>query len=93
MVLVMNEWMRHIPHPTYGNWCGAKKTHEEWNCPPPIDEGDGAGMTHDFALRNAVNGEDRKAADDTLWGSWKAFKPTTMYGICYRTGLLMAFKP
>lgn len=84
-------WMRHLPHPKYGDWCGAKNTHDEWMDAPPIDEGDMACMHHDFELRDATSDEKHRA-DARLYTAWKAFKPKTLYGKFYRRLILVTFR-
>ena len=93
----MKGWMRYLC-PSYigigyGNWCGAKRTADEWHGKSIKDDGDAACRIHDFGLRNAVDDEAKKKMDVFLYQSWKDFKPKTLYGKIYRRALLIAFKP
>ena len=95
----MKEWTRHIPHPNYGYWCGAKNTHPEWHDRNPVDYGDAACRIHDFALRDADRLDvpacriaARKRADASLHRSWKRFRPRRLYAKLYRRILLLLFK-
>ena len=96
----MKQWVRGIPTPNYGYWCGAKNTHEKWSLAHPIDEGDSACRVHDFALREAswdkdpaIRKEARKKADEALYQAWKAWRPVKIWSRIYRAGILMVFKP
>ena len=89
----MKEWMRKIPHPHYGRWCGAKNTHDEWDAAEPVDNGDAACRIHDFALRYSVDNDDLiKAADYNLLDAWSKFNPTTFWGNIYRCWFLKFFR-
>ena len=88
----MPAWVRnYVPHPPYGNWCGAKNTHDRYSEAPAIDKGDWACYCHDKRLLGATQDE-KHCTDALLWRAWKDFKPRTWYGKAYRRGVLVAFK-
>jgi len=90
----MIKWFRKIPHPSYGNWCGAKNTHIAWDGKKPIDKMDRACRYHDFKLRSAINKKEELKADAYLWKRMKKIKPKTLslYGKLYRRCCLIIFK-
>jgi hypothetical protein len=72
---------RKIPHPTYGNYGGARKKCESDSCPAPIDWLDYAFMEHDNDLKNMNSAY----ADKKLGKALRNGKPEklTFYGKIY----------
>ena len=87
----MKDWTRKIPHPSYGNWCGATNTHRDISDAIPKDDGDHACYLHDMALRKAKTDKGRKMADNRLAARWKKFKPSSIYGKLYRFFVIRIF--
>ena len=88
----MPNWLRKVPHPHHGKWCGGKNTHPLKNAPEPVDDLDAACMLHDFKLQDTQNEEDRRIADMELRESAKKSKPKTLYGKLYRLGVMVVFR-
>lgn len=89
----MKEWMRHLPHPSYGNWCGRKNTHDEYR--KPIDELDECCYCHDMMLRASENETEKQSSDLELYNKVKLLSPKhlSLKGCLYRLGILLFFKP
>lgn len=49
----MQNWMRKIPHPTYGNYGGRNKRCTGDSCPAPVDGMDALFCQHDLDLQEA----------------------------------------
>lgn len=86
--------MRKIPHPTYGNYGGAKKKCTTHRCLAPIDWMDKAFMEHDIDLRKAKTKEDRDKADKELGRKLRQGNPKKLklYGKLYRVASMWVFK-
>lgn len=89
---------RHIPHPNYGHYGGAKarcNSHELNWCPSPIDGLDLIYRMHDTELRKAKTKKAQKKADKRLahrlWRyRGKYAKP--LYGRFYHVASFVVFK-
>jgi hypothetical protein len=100
------EWTRHLPHPTYGHYGGAKArcdSHKNAMCPMPIDGMDWLFHKHDYDLRIANIIEDdgqknlvRERADTGLALSLRAYKgpyARKIWGPVYRRLAMFIFRP
>lgn len=75
----MIEWLRIIPHPTYGNYGGAKKKCVGLLCPSPIDPMDALFKKHDECLVKCTCREQRQKCDKTLSKGLKKCEITKAY--------------
>ena len=90
----MKEWTRHIWHPKYGNWGGAKNTHIiNGYEPKPIDAMDALFKKHDVCLSRATTDRQRTMADNRLGRDLKKVKVKGVWANIYRLGAMIAFKP
>jgi len=87
----MIEWLRYIPHPTYGNYGGARKKCVGPECPLPIDALDELFRQHDVCLRKCVDKEQRQACDKNLNKELKKNKTKGKYAWFYRACCIAIF--
>lgn len=103
----MKDWIRRLPHPTYGNYGGRLArciSHNKDSCPFPIDWMDQAFMKHDIDLRAADKLDPetdanliefkKRQADKDLYKHLKRGNPRSLslYGKLYRRACLIIFK-
>lgn len=89
------KWIRKLPHPSYGNYGGAKNTCENESCPLPVDWMDELFQDHDIALKKAKFDWEVKIADKDLWNGVKAGNKKKLakpiWGRIYALGVLIFF--
>lgn len=87
----MVEWLRFIPHPTYGNYGGAKNKCTGPKCPLPIDAMDACFKRHDTCLEHADGYDDRQLCDNRLRKALRNVRVKGWYARLYRRGCLCIF--
>lgn len=88
----MIECLRVIPHPTYGNYGGAKKKCTGLLCPSPIDAMDTLFKKHDECLEKCKDKKQRQKCDKRLSDALKKCRVSGLYAHFYRLSCIAIFQ-